>query len=75
MALTAAQINDNIQTLAVQVPPFVYVDVDDKQWLVKIQDAQFTPTKQVYDEDTSFSYFEGVWSVVLESVKAEQYSV
>lgn len=75
MALTNEQINTNIEALAVQTPPFVYVDVDNKQWLVKVQDAQFSPSKQDYNEDTSWSYFEGTWSIVIESVKSEQYSV
>jgi hypothetical protein len=72
--LTATQIKDAIATLSTQVAPFVYQDVDGKQYEVKITDASFTYTKYEYIEATSTEWWEGTWSLVLEQVTTGTYA-
>lgn len=72
--LTASQIKTNLDNLCRAVPPFVYIDVDGTQWLVKVQDANFTYTKWEYNENTTNSWWEGVYNIVVESVKPETYA-
>jgi hypothetical protein len=71
--LTASQIKTNIDALATQVPPFQYQDVDENIYLVKVNDANFTYTKYVHAEQTSTTYWEGVYRLVIEQVRPGEY--
>jgi hypothetical protein len=70
--LTASQIKDNLDALAKLVPPFVYQDVDENLYLVKVNDANFTYTKYVVEGSTV--YWEGVYRLVIEQVRSGEYT-
>lgn len=70
--LTAAQIKANLDAIAAQVPPFQYQDVDGTLYLVKVNDANFSYTKQVYENSTS--YWEGVYRLTFEQVRPGTYT-
>lgn len=72
--LTASQIKDAINALCHLVAPFVYQDVDGKQWEVKITDGSFSYTKYEYNEATANEWFEGVYNLVVEAVTQGQYT-
>lgn len=72
--LTATQIKDNIAALSTQVAPFVFQDVDGKQYEVKITDASFTYNKYEYVEATTTEWWEGTWNLMLEQVTTGTYS-
>lgn len=71
--LTATQIKDNIAALCTQVPPFVYIDADLKQYEVKITDATFQYSKGESNTATSTEWLEGVWNLTLEQTTQGQY--
>lgn len=66
--LTATQIKDAVSALCTQVAPFVFQDVDGKQYEVKITDASFSYKNYEYREQTTFEKWEGVWNLVIEMV-------
>jgi hypothetical protein len=72
--LTNAEIKTNLDALIMQVPPFVYMDVDGTYYEVKCTDANFQYTKYEYNESTGNEWWEGVYNIVLEMVTQGAYT-
>jgi hypothetical protein len=70
--MSAAQIKAALDLLARNTPPiFVYQDVDETEYEVKVLDANFTYSKQVYENGNY--WWEGVYRLTIEQVTDEEY--
>lgn len=72
--LTASEIKDNLEALCLQNEPFIYQDLDGVEYEVKVNDANFVYTRREYNEATSNSWWEGVFSINIEQITTGAYT-